>query len=150
MDFESEPFVKIYTAESPTVRYWGFWGAILMEQLVKKANRAGVLEIPAALHDEKDLAPAVAGVIGCGHDGVDWVRKHLPSLLDHGALIVIEGTDGKKYLVITRYHDAQYSSIDTRFSKRWSVQKIKETGEAIDLGIIEPPFWWKTEKENVA
>lgn len=150
MDFESEPFVKIYTTESPTVRYWGFWGAVLMEQLVKKANRAGVLEVPQALFDEEDLAPAVAGLIGCGHDSVDWVRKHLPGLLDHGALSIVVARDDKRYLVITRYHEAQYNGVGQKFSKRWSAQKIRETELAIELGIIESPFWWKVEKENVA
>jgi hypothetical protein len=140
MDFENEPFVKIYTNETPTVRYWGFWGTVLMEQLVKKANRAGVIELPGDL--SHDLCAAVAGIIGCGSEHIEWVRKYLPSLLDHGAVTEIEEND-TKYLVLSRYHEAQYGGVDVKFSKRWSAQKQKETEAAVEAGVIEPPFWWK-------
>ena len=140
MDFSTEPYVKIYSRETPTARYWGFWGVVLMEQLVKKANRAGVVALPQALVEEGDLAAAIAGVIGCGQDSVEWVRKYLPPLLEHGALREAIGPDEETtYLVLTRYHEAQFGGMDTKFSKRWSAQKLKDTEEAVALGIIDQP-----------
>lgn len=145
MDFETEPFVKIYTTETPTVRYWGFWGTVLMEQLVKKANRAGVISLPTALRE--DLSAAVAAIVGCGSEHIEWVRKYLPPLLEHGAVREVEDETGK-YLVITRYHEAQYSGIDPKFSKKWSAQKLKDTDDAIEANRIEPPTWWKALEEK--
>lgn len=147
MDFASEPFVKIYTNETPTVRYWGFWGTVLMEQLIKKANRAGVIQLPSALNG--DLPAAVASVVGCGHEEIDWVRKYLPALMEHGAVREV-ALEGEKYLIITRYHEGQYGGIDTKFSKKWSAQKLKETEDAILSGVIESPFWWTKEPEEGA
>ena len=145
MDFENEPFVKIYTTETPTVRYWGFWGTVLMEQLVKKANRAGVISLPTALGE--DLCAAIAGIIGSGQENIDWVRKYLPGLLEHGA--VQEGEDANgKYLVLTRYHEAQYKGIDPKFSKKWSAQKLKDTEEAVESKRIASPFWKPVEEKK--
>lgn len=147
MDFENEPFVKIYTTETPTVRYWGFWGTVLMEQLIKKANKAGVIELPSSLLEDDDLVPAIASIIGCGQD-IEWVRKHLSGLMEQSIKRVV-GNDGRSFLVISRYHDGQYGGIDPKFSKRWSAQKIKDTEEALENGLIEPPFWRKTVIEKV-
>lgn len=141
MDFEREPFVKIYTTETPTVRYWGFWGTVLMEQLIKKANRAGVIELPGEKEQlGADLATAVAAVIGCGQDSVEWVRKYLPALLEHRAVEEVQG-ETHRYLVLTRYHEGQYSGVEPKFSKRCSYQKQRDTDQAIAAGIIKPPFW---------
>ena len=150
MDFDSEPFVKIYTTETPTVRYWGFWGTVLMEQLVKKSNRAGVVALPfSTLNESGDYAPAIASVIGCGQGSVDWVREHLPPLLEHGSVRHVVGKDEEHYLVLTRYHEGQYGGIEPKASKKFSAQKIKDTDDAIENGLIDPPFWHRSIEKAV-
>lgn len=143
MDFSREPFVRIYTGVTPTARTWGFWGRVLMDELVKHADKAGVVELPGEL--QEDLPVAVASVVGC--EDIEWIRKYLPKLLDHGAAQVRgEG----QYLVLTRYHEAQYSNVDSNFSNTCSRRKKRDTERAIELGLIAPPFWWTEREEGAA
>ena len=152
MDFSREPFVKIFTTVSPTARLWGFHGRQLMDALVKVADKAGIIDLPEELRE--DLAAAVASVLGC--PDVAWVREHLPKLMEHGSAEEIVGEsmsttgvdDGVEphYLVLTRYHEAQYGGVSKTLSNAMSDRKRKDTDRAIELGIIEPPFWW-TEQE---
>lgn len=142
MDFSDEPSVKIYTTETLTVRSWGFWGTVLMEQLVKKANRAGVIELDGDMLKSMGLPSVVAAVIGCGQNEVAWVEEYLPCVLEHGSVQQIEGKSGKPYLVVTRYHEAQYGKVGNKLSKRLSAQKLRDTEAAGREGLIDKPRWW--------
>lgn len=135
MDFSRSRSVHIYSEVTPTRRLWGFFGNCLWDQLVKHADRAGVLALPEEL--QGDLPAAVASVIGC--DDAQWVRQYLPKLMEHGSLDV--SSDGS-VLVLRNYHDAQYGGIDKAFSTRESERKMKDTRRAIEAGYIEPPSWW--------
>lgn len=153
MDFTKEPHVRIYTTVSPTARLWGFFGRALMDQLVKAADRAGVIELPEEL--KGDLPAAVASAIHCPN--TTWMREWLPKIMEHGAArhVVIEnddedGPEEAHYLVLTRYHEAQYATISKTLSNTMSERKRKDTERAIELGIIEPPFWWTDREEEGA
>ncbi len=102
-----------------------------MHELVRKADRAGVIFLPEDLKD--DLPAAVSVMIDC--PDVDWVREHLPKLMDHGAVVLSE--DGHR-LILTRYCAAQYAGISTALSKKMSERKQREMAEALDRGDIEP------------
>ncbi len=134
MDFGNEHSVRIYPKVSPTARLWGFFGRCLMDQLVKTADRAGVIDLPDELVD--DLHAAVASTIHCPE--VDWVRNFLPKLMEHGAVIHRE-VEGKHYLVLPRYYEAQYCKINTTASKRASDAKKRDVERATSLGLIELP-----------
>jgi hypothetical protein len=150
MDFTREPFVKIYTTVSPKARLWGFHGRQLMNALIVAADKAGVIDLPAELRE--DLPAAVASVLGC--PDAAWVREHLPKIMEHKSVEEMIGEpddDGVEphYLVINRYHEGQYGGVSKTLSNAMSERKRKDTDRAIELGIIEPPFWW-TEKEEGA
>lgn len=108
----------------------------MWDQLVKHADRAGVIDLPEELRD--DLPAAVASVIGC--DDAQWVRNYLPKVMEHGSLE--KSRDGSA-LVLCNYHAAQYGGVDKKFSTQESARKMNDTRRAIDNGHIEPPDWWK-------
>lgn len=161
MDFSREPHVRIYPKGTQTSAIWGFHGRQLMNALVGVADRAGVIELPHELSELKgDLEAATAGVLDC--PDVVYVREHLPKIMEHGAVrhvtvereVEKEAADGNKriemvvfhYLVLDRYHEAQYGNVNKTLSNMLSERKRKDTDRAIKLGLIESPFWW-TEKE---
>lgn len=144
MDFTKEPHVRIFTTVSPTARTWGFFGRMLMDALIKAADRAGVVDLAPELVG--DLPRAVASAIHC--EDIEWVRTHLPRLME-GPVPAVE-LRKEVYLVLPRYHEGQYSNIDPLFSTAASRRKFRDTERAIHLGIIEMPFWMKPDKENVA
>ncbi len=149
MDFSRTPYVKIYSGVSPTSTLWGFFGRMLMDALVKAADRAGVIDLPPELRG--DLHAAVASILGC--PDVAWVREHLPKIMEHGSVvhITLDGDDGDaEYLVLMRYHEGQYANMDPSFSTMWSKRKRRDTERAIDLGLIEAPFWWREKEEGAA
>ncbi len=134
MEFGNEPFVRIYTTVSPTARLWGFFGRCLMDQLVKVADRAGVIDLPAELAD--DLDAAVASVIHC--PDTSWIREYLPKLMEHGSVVHRE-VEGSHYLVVPRYHEAQYCKSSVAQSKRNYEAKKRAIERATALGLIESP-----------
>lgn len=129
MDFSNEPYVRIYTTVTPNGRVWGFWGRVLMDELVKHADRAGVIDLPESLLD--DLPTAVASVIGC--EDIEWVRKYLPKLMakPDPSLVLCK----KKYLFLPRYNEAQYSPRSPAFSVKMSQKKTKDMDRARELGL---------------
>ncbi len=141
MDFSQNPHVRIYTTVTPTAKLWGFYGRVLMEQLVKAADRAGVIPLVPELR-ERDLSNAVAFAIEC--PDVEWVTEHLPKLLADEA--VVESDDGA-VLVVTKYHEAQYSNVEKSLSNKLSESKRKDTQAAVEAGYIEAPEWY-TEREE--
>lgn len=137
MDYTRASFVKIYTEIRPTARLFGFHGRMLMEQLVKSANRAGVLKLPEELLE--DIPAAVASVIEC--PDVPWVEEHLPKILRHGS-VEIKG----EHLILRNYHSAQYSPVHNSQSTKASKAKTNQTVEAVEAGLIEVPFWMEPER----
>lgn len=103
-----------------------------MDELVKHADRAGIIELPEEY--VSDLPTAVAAVIGC--DDPDWVAKHLPKLMrePNAAAVLKKG----KYLVLPRYCAAQYSTISAAASSRAHRGKVRALERAIELGLLEP------------
>lgn len=131
MDFSNEPYVRIYTSVTPRSRLYGFWGRVLMDELVKHSDRAGVIDLPEEFLD--DLPMAVASVIGC--DDVEWVRKHLPKLMLDPSPSVVQKD---RYLLIPRYRDAQYGTTHPKMSAKLSRKKKADIERAEGLGLIEP------------
>jgi hypothetical protein len=109
-----------------------------MHELIRKANRAGILTLPSELLH--DIPSAVAAAIDC--PDLRWVREHWPVVFEHGA-IEIHGES----LVLSNYHVAQYSTIEPNTSSTMSARKLKETKAAVEAGLIEEPNerWRRTD-----
>lgn len=116
----------------------GFFGRCLFEQIIKNANRAGILKLDAEMA-AKDVAYAVAGAIYCDdHTQIKWVREHLPRLMDGPFPCVVLKVVNKQYfLVIPNYRKAQYTSLGGLLSARLSKQKRKDVEEAARLGLLD-------------
>lgn len=128
MDFQNERHVRIYPAVTETTRAWGFWGRVLMDQLVKSADLAGVVDLdPNVAHD--DLGAAVAFAIGCP-DPV-WVSERLPLLLEDGAVVVQDNS-----LFLPRYFEGQYSTTSASLSRKQYDRKKRDLQRARDLGLV--------------
>lgn len=133
MDFTNTSYVRIYVPPSPTGRLWGFFGRMLMDELIKRSDRAGVIELAPELAE--DLAAAVAVAIDC--PDVDFVREHLPKLTSHGAAV-----QKGHYLVLPRYHEGQYATAHRNQRTKDSRAKLADTERAIALGLIKSPRWY--------
>jgi hypothetical protein len=132
MDFSREESVKIYRTDSATARVWGFFGSVLMHEIVRRADRAGVIYLP----ELSDLFVSVAAALDC--PDVKFIADNLPKLLMHGA---VRHQDDA--LIVEKYHEAQYTVQATTVSSAVSKRKRKDVQKAIDKGLINPPFWWK-------
>jgi len=138
MDFSSANYVKIYTDTSAQGVVLGFFGRALMTEIIKSANKAGVLSLDST--EIPDISAQVAAAIDCPH--VDFVEEHLPKLIMFCAVIVLP-----EALVIPKYHEAQYGNRCRQAQSRSSQRKIADTQAAIDLEIIDEPAWWQARKE---
>ena len=133
MDFSNEPYVRIYTTITPTGRAWGFFGRCLMDQLIRVADRAGVIDLDPELADlSLDMAVAVA--IECGEP--EWVKQHLPSLMATDSVRVMEH-DGCVYLFLPKYIEAQTTNQSKSQSSRNYNEKRKAMKRAAEMGFIE-------------
>ena len=45
MNFEEEPYVRVYTRKTITTRRLGFVGRALLRELMCEADRAGIIEV---------------------------------------------------------------------------------------------------------
>lgn len=136
MDFSNTPHVLVHTEISPTGHYLGFFGRCLVDQLLKCCNRAGVLILPEELRDDPPAAVAVA--ISC--PDIDWVRVHLPRLLERE--VVALSKDGAA-LILPRYHDGQYGNMSPSLMSRMSRMKYVDTEFALKKRWIRRPRWYK-------
>lgn len=114
----------------------GFFEDALYTELLRAANRAGVLDLP-------DELPPFLGIVSmiCGPNGADDAQKLLEDCLS--ALIEkgkVRWSDDE-CLVICDYHESQYQRVDDPEAARR--EAYADTKQAIDSGIIKPPFWWE-------
>lgn len=133
MDFSNEPYVRIYTTITPTGRAWGFFGRCLMDQLIRAADRAGVIDLDPELSD-LSLEMAVAVAIECGD--TEWVKRHLPSLMATDSVQVMTH-DGRTYLFLPKYIEAQTTNQSKSQSSRNYNEKRKALKRASELGFID-------------
>lgn len=143
MDFSREPYVRIYPGVGKTSQQWGFFGRQLMDALVRDADRAGVLELDATMVADS-LEAAVAAALRCPDPA--WVGEHLPKLIDHGAVVLVK----EHYLIVMRYHEAQYEGTHSSTTTLLSRRKKRDTERAIELGLISPPQWYLDLQEKKA
>jgi hypothetical protein len=130
MRFEDEPAIRSYPEVHPLAPLWGFFGQCLYQRLELTADRAGVIDLPAALC--QDLPRAVAFAVGC--DDVEWVARYLPRLMDGPNPAAVIKQD--HYLVLTSYCDAQYSSLTGAAAQRWSGKKQQDLQRAVEMQLI--------------
>jgi hypothetical protein len=126
MWFDDEPSIRAYRKVHPLAPLWGFFGECLYLRLELQADRAGVIDLPEVLNE--DLSRAVAHVIRC--DDVAWVGQYLPRLMDGPRPAVV--LRDEKYLVLTSYCDAQYSSLTAAAAQRWSRKKQQDLQRAAE------------------
>ncbi len=130
MRFEDEPSIRAYLDVHPQAKLWGFFGQCLYLRLELAADRAGIVDLPEALC--ADLPHAVAYVIGC--EDVDWVAVYLPRLMDGPSPAVALKQD--RYLVLTSYCEAQFSSLTSAAAQRWSRKKQQDLQRAVDMQLV--------------
>lgn len=131
MEFSDEQYVRIYTGISDSGRIHGFFGRVLLEQLIKSADRAGVVELSESLVES--LPVAVAAAVGC--PDVAFVAEHLPKLLaDPSPSVVFREP---RYLVIPRYIEAQTCPASRRHSYVLSRDRTRAYERAQEIGLFD-------------
>jgi hypothetical protein len=108
VNFEDEHYVRVYTKDTKTWMRWGWEGQTVFMHLMRRLDKAGVLD------DIEDPVPDVALLTGLPEE---IVAKGLPRLLDSGTLQHINGL-----LVAPRY-------IEGQTSKRSDAVRAKESRE---------------------
>ena len=94
MDWSNERYCRLYTRDSVTWSLWPWEARALFAFLLRKVDRAGVLDLGS-----HDPARAVAAVVGMP---ADVVAAHLPALVDSGAVEVTPDA-----LIMPNYIEAQ-------------------------------------------
>ena len=131
MRYEEAPAIRAYVEVHPEAPLWGFFAQCLYLRLELAADRAGVIDLPDGACD--DLPRALAILIGC--EDVAWVEQHLPRLMDGPRPAV--AVNQERYLVLTSYCDAQYSSLTSAASQRWRRRKQLDLQRAVELQLID-------------
>lgn len=108
MNFEDEHYVRVYTKDTKTWLRWGWEGQTVFMHLMRRLDKAGVLD------DIEDPVPDVALLTGLPEE---IVAHGLPRLLSSGTLQHVNGL-----LVCPRY-------IDGQTSKRSDAVRAKESRE---------------------
>jgi len=93
VDWSNERYVRLYTRDSVTWSLWPWEARALFCFLLRKVDRAGVLDL-----GDNDPARAVAAVVSMP---LSVVKEHLPSLVESGAIEI--GTA----MVMPNYIEAQ-------------------------------------------
>jgi hypothetical protein len=121
MNFEDEPYVRLYTRDTKTWLKLGFEGQTVLMHLMRKLDRAGVLD------DVTDPVEDVALVIQAP---LDFVRVGLQRLLKSGTL-EIRGAR----LVVPRYVEGQTA---TKTDRLRSAELRKRRRDLARAGHDEP------------
>jgi len=78
VDWSNERYVRLYTRDSVTWSLWPWEARALFCFLLRKVDRAGVLDLGG-----NDPARAVAAVVGMP---LAMVKEHLPAIIESGAV----------------------------------------------------------------
>ena len=94
VDWSNARYVRLYTRDSVTWSLWPWEARALFCFLLRKVDRAGVLDLGG-----NDPARAVAAVVGMP---LAMVKEHLPAIIESGAVEV-----GATAIVMPNYIEAQ-------------------------------------------
>jgi len=94
VDWSNERYVRLYTRDSVTWSLWPWEARALFCFLLRKVDRAGVLDLGG-----NDPVRAVAAVVGMP---LAMVKEHLPAIIESGAVEV-----GATAMVMPNYIEAQ-------------------------------------------
>ena len=94
MDWSNERYVRLYTRDSVTWSLWAWEARALFCFLLRKVDRAGVIDIGS--HSPERALAAIVGM------PVAVVAEHLPALLDSGAIEIAGAA-----MVMPNYIEAQ-------------------------------------------
>lgn len=132
--YESTPYIRVFRDVHPMASLWGFFEQCLYQRLELVADYAGVLDLPDVVRG--DLSKGIAMLIGCSDP--DWVAAHLPKLMaEPDPAVVHVEIDGKHYLVLTSYREAQNRNQGNAASGRKTRKRQRDHQRAALLGLIE-------------
>lgn len=123
MDFTDEHYVRLYTRDTKTWLRLGFEGQAILALLLRKLDKAGVLD------DVDSPVEDVALVIGAP---VEFVAVGLPRLLETGVF-----EHRSRCLVMPRYLDAQSATRSDAARARDHRRKRRDTALAASRGVTE-------------
>ncbi len=119
MNFEDESYVRLYTRDTPTWLRLGFEGQAVLSLLLRKVDRAGVLD------GVDDPIADVALVLGAP---LPFVAAAMPRLLALGT-----ATHGRGRLVRPRFVEAQSATKSDKTRARDSRARRRDLGRVIEL-----------------
>jgi hypothetical protein len=127
MRWEDELYVRVYTSDSPTWKLWSWETRVLLLLLLRKVDRAGLLEL-----GDHDPIEAIAATVELP---LEVVEKGLPLLLRVGrngkpATIEIRGT----VLVIPNFIEAQTATKTDAQRKREARMRSRALVRASEIG----------------
>jgi hypothetical protein len=121
MNFEDESYIRLYTRDTPTWLRLGFEGQAVLALLLRKVDRAGVL-------DGVDNPVAdVALVLGAP---LPFVEAAMPRLLLLGTAVHREGR-----LILPRFVEAQSATKSDKTRARDSRARRRDFGRVVELAL---------------
>lgn len=120
MNFEDESYIRLYTRDTPTWLRLGFEGQAVLALLLRKVDRAGVLD------GVDDAIADVALVLGAP---LPFVQAAMPRLLALGTVVHRLGR-----LILPRFVEAQSATKSDKTRARDSRARRRDFGRVIELG----------------
>lgn len=129
MRWDDEPYVRFYTRDTPTWKLWSWQTRTLFAMLIRKVDKAGLLDLDSS----DDPLEALAATVELP---LELVESALPALLRPGrngkpATIELRGS----VLVIPNYIEAQTATKTDALRKREERMRSRGRARAADIGV---------------
>jgi hypothetical protein len=123
MDFANERYVRVYTRDTADLLAIGWEGRLVLYELLRKVDRAGVIELDGDVLPEMLRVPRNIFEVG-------W-----PRLLERGVIEAVTNRDGKSHAVVPNFIEAQEATQSDKHRQRESRARRRELARLGELGV---------------
>lgn len=126
MDWSDEPWVKLYTRDTATLMAVRWQGRLVLWELMRKVDRAGVLDVEADSDEERDAL--VAELLRLPHE---VCAEGIARLIRYGVVVAQPG-----HLVLANFIEAQEAASSDKQRQRERRARRKDRARAAKEGLI--------------
>lgn len=125
MDFENERYVRVYIRDTADLLAIGWEGRLVLYELLRKVDRAGVIELDEGVLPEMLRVPREVFAAG-------W-----PRILEREIAEAVTNRDGKTYAVILNFIEAQEAKQSDRLRQHESRARRRDLARRGELGVTK-------------
>ena len=134
MRWEDEPYVRVFKRESPEWTLLPWEARLLWNDLLKRFDRAGLLELGVS---------GAAAIASATRVPIEIVEVGIAALLDDGCCFVVADGRGGQLLVCRNYLQAQEALVSDAQRKRASRERAAGLKRREAVGLPAAPVRWR-------